>query len=111
MLTFSTIVDENIFFASLVAASYPKSTKMIWRPDNNCVSGPNIGCIEVALHPESIKSLIPCFKGVFNEPISNIKPFGFFFAKVVKTFTVDFIGVATTITSCSILSFNQSIFG
>ena len=76
--SFFTMVDSNNSLALSVASLLPTSTNIKWRPDRSSVSGPNIGCNDVIMQSESFRAFNPSLSGVFNEPMSNISPDGFF---------------------------------
>ena len=102
------MVEPNNSFAFFVALSFPTSTNIRWRSDNNSVSGPNMGCNEVTIQPLFKSDFNPSLSGVFNEPISNISPSGLFFDNSSKIFAEISIGVATTIISKFTPAFRQS---
>ena len=102
------MVDSNNSLALFVASLLPTSTNIRCRPDNSSVSGPNIGCNDVIIQSESFRAFNPSLSGVFNEPMSNISPDGFFSDNSDKIPADTSIGVATIITSKSIPASRQS---
>ena len=108
MTTRSAMVGANRSWASRNASADPRSMKITCRPDNNSVSGPNMGCSEVTRHPALASATSPARSGVFREPRSKIKPRGARSASASNRSEVMPSGVASTIRSKSSSSRRQS---
>src|ERR1700749_3026249 len=70
------MVGANSSRAEASAPGWPRSTNTTCRPESSSVSGRNIGCTEVTLHPSDLSARSPARSGDLSEPTSNTTPAG-----------------------------------